>query len=64
MKINASDPITSWQIEGGKVCKVKTQVKVKNTVILHRGNITQVHNVENLLKKAFGDPEAEDQSQN
>ena len=63
--ISTSGVITSiLKHNAGKVCKVKSQVKVKNTVILHRGNITQVHNVENLLKKAFGDPEAEDQSQN
>ncbi len=41
---------------GGKVMKIKSKTIVKNKVILYKPNQPQVHDVENLLKKAFGDP--------
>ena len=57
--ISTSGVITNTKTAPGEVLKVKTKVTVKNTVILHREHgWTQVHNVENLLEKAFGDPEA------
>lgn len=44
----------------GTVVPVKTKVTVSNKVILHRdGGWTQTHDVENLMKKAFGDPSAD-----
>ena len=58
--ISTSGVITNTKSAPGEVLKVKTKVTVKNTVILHKdGGWSQVHNVENLLKKAFGDPEKE-----
>lgn len=58
--ISTSGVITDIQ-NHDKVLKIKTKVTVKNTVILHKRGTqwTQVHNVENLLAKAFGDPEKE-----
>lgn len=56
--ISTRGVITKIANKSQEVLKVKTQVYVKNTVILHgEGGWSQVHNVENLMKKAFGDPE-------
>lgn len=56
--ISTSGVITDIQ-NHGKILKIKSKVTVKNTVILHKRGTqwSQVHNVENLLSKAFGDPE-------
>ena len=44
----------------GKAVKIKTNVTVKHKVVLHKGGTTmQTHDVINLMKKAFGDPDAE-----
>ena len=42
----------------GRVLPVKTQITVKHRTALHKGGTTmQTHDVINLMKKAFGDPE-------
>ena len=44
----------------GTVVPVKTDIIVRNRVILHNlEGRTQTHKVENLMKKAFGDPAEE-----
>ena len=47
-----------------RVIPVKTTVKTKHTVILHSidNKKTQTHDLKNLMKKAFGDPEEADKS--
>lgn len=46
----------------GRVIPVKTEVIVKHKVILHKiqdgKQQTQIHSLTNLMKKAFGDPNA------
>ena len=57
--ISTRGVITKIANKSQEVVKVKTKVTVKNTVILHGdGGWSQTHNVENLMKKAFGDPDA------
>lgn len=53
--ISTKGVITNIKSKPHRVLPVKTKVVVKNTVILHNENKTQVHSVEGLLKKAFGD---------
>lgn len=44
-----------------RILPIKTTVTVKHKVILHKQKTTmQTHDVINLLKKSFGDPDAED----
>lgn len=58
--ISTNGLITNVKSKPRRYVKVKSKVTVKNTVILHNGDrnyTTQVHSVEGLLKKAFGDVE-------
>ena len=53
--ISTKGVVTNIKSKPHRVLPVKTRVVVKNTVILHSENKTQVHSVEGLLKRAFGD---------
>lgn len=61
--ISTKGVVTNIKAKCPWVLPVKTQVTVKNTVILHNDYKTQTHSVEGLLKRAFGEIEETDKGE-